>query len=131
MPYLIDSDILIDHLEAVPEITALVARLASAGIAISIISYMEAYQGILRSPDRSRAEASFEAFLAAAPVVPFSPAVARRCALLREELRRQGKQPRSRAMDLMIAATAIENGLTLVTRNVGDYADIPDLILYS
>lgn len=34
-------------------------------------------------------------------------------------------------MDLFIAATAIEHGLSLVTRNTRDYSDIPGLDLYS
>lgn len=57
-------------------------------------------------------------------------AVARRCAGLREMLRKQGKRVNQRAFDLLIAATAIEHGLTLVTRNTDDYEDIPGLKLY-
>jgi predicted nucleic acid-binding protein len=57
--------------------------------------------------------------------------VARRCAELREELRAERKRFRARALDLMIAATAIEHGLTLVTRNTDDYADIGGLDLYA
>jgi predicted nucleic acid-binding protein len=43
MPYLIDSHVVIDHLADVPESSALLARLAADGIAISIITYMEAF----------------------------------------------------------------------------------------
>jgi predicted nucleic acid-binding protein len=35
-----------------------------------------------------------------------------------------------RGFDILIAATAIEHGLTLVTRNIDDYADIPGIELY-
>jgi predicted nucleic acid-binding protein len=35
-----------------------------------------------------------------------------------------------RAFDLVLAATALEHGLTLATRNTKDYADIPALALY-
>jgi predicted nucleic acid-binding protein len=35
-----------------------------------------------------------------------------------------------RALDLLIAAPALEHQLTLVTRNLGDYNDIPGLDLY-
>ncbi|HZQ97841.1 MAG TPA: type II toxin-antitoxin system VapC family toxin [Chloroflexota bacterium] len=55
--------------------------------------------------------------------------VAERCARLRELLRRQGKQPRRRALDLTIAATAFQHGLTLVTRNTDDYEEVPGLTL--
>lgn len=37
---------------------------------------------------------------------------------------------RNRAFDLVIAATAIEHGLQLVTHNLADFADVPDLALY-
>jgi len=130
MAYLIDTDILIDHMDHHPEVGALIARLATVGVAVSIISYMEAYQGILRSPDRERAEARFEVLLAATPILPFSRAVARRCAELREELRRQDRRVRARALDLMVAATALQYDLTLVTRNIADYDDVPGLVLW-
>lgn len=36
---------------------------------------------------------------------------------------------RSRLIDLMIAATALEHGLTLATNNAADYRDIPGLLI--
>ena len=130
MAYLLDTDILIDQFAELPAAVELVGRLASAGIAVSIITYMEAYQGVLRSPDRQIAEAKFTDFMASVPVLPFSPSVARRCAELREDLRLGGKRVRARALDLLTAAIALEHQLTLVTRNSADYHDIPDLDLY-
>lgn len=131
MAYLLDTDILIDYLAGQPEATALIDRLAPDGISLSIISYMEAYQGVLRSAQRAQAEAELEAFLAVAPLLPFSVVIAQRCAALREELRLQGKRVRARALDLLVAATALEHDLTLITRNRDDYADIARLQLYS
>src|SRR6266487_3402376 len=127
MPYLIDSDVVIDHLADVPAATELLEQLASDGIAVSIITYMEAYQGVLRSPHPIRARKQFAAFLETVPVLPFSPDSAKRCAQLRETLHSEGKRVKARALDLMTAAIAIEHGLTLVTRNVADYTDIPNL----
>jgi tRNA(fMet)-specific endonuclease VapC len=130
MSYLIDSDWLIDHLENVPTATQLLQSLAPQGIAISIVTYMEVMQGILRNPDPRAAQARFESFLANVPVLPFSPPVAERCAGLRETLKQQNRRVNSRALDLINAAIALEYGLTLVTRNVGDYQDISGLIIY-
>jgi len=130
MRYLLDSDWLIDHLADNPEATQLLEQLTDQGITVSIISYMEAYQGVERSSDPSEANAKLEALLEAVPILPFSPAVARRCALLRETLRNQRKRVNQRALDLIIAATALEYDLTLVTRNTRDYDDIPDIKLY-
>jgi tRNA(fMet)-specific endonuclease VapC len=130
MPYLIDSDIVIDHLANVPEATQLLEGLAPAGIAISIITYMETYQGVSRSPDLQAAQEKFQAFLATVPVLPFSLPVAERCAMLRERLRREGKRVKARAFDIVNAAIALESELVLVTYNRKDYQDILDLKLY-
>lgn len=130
MAYLLDSNLVIPYLADDPATVPLVERLAPEGIAISVITYMEVYQGTLRSPDPQRAQEQFERFLAVVPTLPLSPAVARRCARLREELKGRGRRVRDRALDLVIAATALEHGLQLVTRNLADYADIPELALY-
>ncbi len=130
MPYLIDTDWVIDLLASVPEAIQLLDRLAQDGIAISIITYMEAYQGVERSPHPEEAQNKLSALLDSLPVVSLSPAVAQRCARLRETLRKQGKWVNARSLDLIIAATALEYNLTLVTRNTEDYADVPDLKLY-
>jgi len=63
-------------------------------------------------------------------VLPFSLTVAKRCAALREQLKKEQKRVKSRALDLINAAIAIEHNLTLVTRNTEDYKDIPGLELY-
>lgn len=130
MPYLIDSDVVIDHLADVPTATTLLEQLASDGIAVSILTYMESYQGVLRSPHQTRARRKFEAFLETVPVLPFSVVGAKRCAQLRETLHREGKRVKARTLDLMTAAIAIEHHLTLVTRNMEDYNDIRGLKLY-
>jgi len=45
-------------------------------------------------------------------------------------LEKEQKRVKSRALDLINAAIALERDLTLVTRNVEDYKDIPGLQLY-
>ena len=130
MPYLIDTDLVIDHLANIPEANQLLDQLAPEGIAISMITYMEVYQGVARSPHVQDARAKFQAFRRSVPVLPFSLSVAKRCAVLREQLKTEQKRVKARALDLINAAIALEHGLTLVTRNVKDYQDIPDLHLY-
>ncbi|HEU0022293.1 MAG TPA: type II toxin-antitoxin system VapC family toxin [Dehalococcoidia bacterium] len=130
MPYLIDSNLVIDLLESNPAAIQLLERLAEEGIAISIITYMEVFQGLERSSNRVEAKEKFQTFVTSVPVLPFSLAVAERCAQLRETLRLQNKRVNARALDLVIAATALELDLTLVTRNVEDFDDIPGLNFY-
>jgi tRNA(fMet)-specific endonuclease VapC len=127
---MIDSDVVIDHLADIPSTTTLLKQLATDGIAVSIITYMEAYQGVLRSPHPAKASKHFAIFLELVPVLPFTLADAKRCAQLRETQQREGKRVKTRALDLMIAATILEHGLTLVTRNVEDYDDIRGLNVY-
>ena len=91
---------------------------------------MEAYQGVVRSANVKEAQTKFQTFRRSVPVLPFSLSVAKRCASLRERLKQEQKRVKSRALDLMNAAIALEHDLTLVTRNVEDYQDIPDLKLY-
>jgi tRNA(fMet)-specific endonuclease VapC len=130
MPYLVDSNLVIDHLADVPEASQLLTELASDGIVMSIVTYMEAFQGVARSPEPDAAYDKFQAFTESVLILPFSFAVAERCARLRETLRSQDKRVNSRALDLIIAATALEYNLTLVTYNTEDFKDIPDLKLH-
>lgn len=130
MSYLIDSDWAIDHLADEPTAVALLDSLTADGLAISMVTYMEVFQGIARSPDESAATAKLQAFLAGVPVLPFTMEIAERCARLREGLKAQKKRVNSRALDLINAATALEHNLTFVTRNIDDYKDIPGLQLH-
>jgi predicted nucleic acid-binding protein len=47
------------------------------------------------------------------------------------ELRQRRAPVQHRALDLLIAATALTCDLELVTRNTRDFADVPGLRLYS
>jgi predicted nucleic acid-binding protein len=129
--YLVDSDWLIDYIAESPEAVELLERLAPVGVAFSIVSYMESYQGVARTTGPEEARRRLELILENIPVIPFSLSAARRCAELREQLRQHGKRVNQRALDLIIAATAIEFDLTLVTRNLDDFNDVPELKLYS
>ena len=89
MSYLLDSDVVIYHLGGIADAISLISRLAPDGIAISIVTYMEVYQSILRAPDPEVAEAKYSEFLSAVPIMPFQISTARRCAELREQLLRE------------------------------------------
>jgi predicted nucleic acid-binding protein len=131
VPYLIDSNCVILYLNGDPDIMSLLQRVRPDGLRISVVTYMEAFQGIERSTTTAETVAGFWAFLAVTPILPLSLPVARRCARLRETLRQRGRRVRSRDLDLIIAATALGYGLTLVTRNVQDSADVPGLAVHA
>lgn len=129
MPYLLDSDVLIYYIDGLDRVHVLVTEIANDGIAISSVSYMEAREGIGRSQDPRIAQFRLDDLLVTSPVIPFGRAEALRCADIRELLRSEGKRVRQRALDLMIAATALEHDLTLVTNNSADFQDVPGLRL--
>lgn len=130
MRYLVDSNWVIDNLLNMQAAVDLLDSLSADGFAVSIITYMEVYEGTLRAQATDALREAFRTFFTTAQVLPLSPAVARRCATLRQELRQQGKRVNARALDLVIAATAMEHNLELVSNNKADYGDIPGLTLY-
>ena len=130
MAYLLDTDIVIDHLAKDPTTVQLLNQLAATGLYVGIVTYIEVVQGILLQPNPMANRVVFEAFLVNVPLLHLTRGVADRCAAVRADLPRRQRRVRNRAMDLLVAATALEHGLTLVTRNKADYQDIPGLILY-
>ncbi len=99
--------------------------------AISAASLAELHFGVLVAPDtdeRARrsqrlgvVEASFDPF-------PVDAAVAREWGRLAAAVAERGGQPRRRAIDLVIAATANVEGVPLLTADADDLAIIDDLV---
>ncbi|MCA1723149.1 MAG: type II toxin-antitoxin system VapC family toxin [Thermomicrobia bacterium] len=130
MPYLLDTNVVIRHLNGDPDTCALVRKLTPDGIAVSTVTQMEAWEGVYRASDPQALEAGYQEFFNSILVIPFDSAIARRGARLRYDLRRHSTRKRERALDLQIAATALHHGLELVTYNDQDYDDIAGLALY-
>ncbi len=127
MTYLVDSDWVADYLDGRQPAVALLARLAPSGIAISLVTYGEIFEGIYYGHDPKRAEATFRAFLRSVPVLPINRSVMQRFARIRGELR--GRRLLIPDPDLLIAATALHNRLILISRNRRHFERIPDLQL--
>jgi hypothetical protein len=94
---------------------------------VSVVSVGELRRGIERVRDPRR-RADLEAFLSALRarlgprVLAFDAAVAERCGRLTARLAAAGRT--APAIDSLIAATALEHDLTMVTRNAGDFAGL-------
>ena len=128
MKYLVDSDYVADFLKGRSAVTDLLNTLFQDGIAISIITFAEVYEGIYYGHNRPHYTHIFQRFLQGVSVLGITRSIARQYARMRGELGRKGQlidQP-----DLFIAATAIEHDLLLVTRNLKDFGRLPDLKLY-
>jgi toxin FitB len=98
--------------------------------AISVASLAELHFGVLVAADEDERavrtqrlgaiESTFDA-------LPITAAVAREWGRLAAAVSRRGGQPRRRAIDLAIAATANVNQVPLLTSNTADFAMISDL----
>lgn len=122
MRLILDTNVLID---------GLVPTGSGDEAAISMATLAELRFGVLiaRTPEsrvaRMRVLSSAESALAALPV---DDVVASSYALLATKTVAAGRQPRARAFDLLIAATAHAHGAALVTRNTGDFAGLDDVL---
>ncbi|MHB8646760.1 MAG: type II toxin-antitoxin system VapC family toxin [Thermomicrobiales bacterium] len=129
MKYLVDSDWVIDYLNAQPQTIATLQRLEPDGLAISIITYAEVYEGILYSRDPAQGHRGFRQFLRGVDVLPLTRRITHRFGAVRGSLPRQIRNQVG-DMDLLIAATALHHGLTMITNNLRDYQHVPGLVFY-
>jgi toxin FitB len=120
MRALLDTSVLIEGEEPPADIEA----------AISVVSLVELHFGVLVAANDERAariqrlgtiESTFDP-------LPIGADVAREWGRLAAAVTNRGGQPRRRAIDLALAATANVHGVPLLTHNVGDYQIISDLI---
>lgn len=128
MTYLVDSDWVADWLAGTASAIRLLSTLSQDGLAISLVTYGEIYEGIYfgRDPDKSRQ--IFHKFLRGVDILPLTRRIMQRFARIRGDLRHKGQLISD--PDILIAATAIHHDLTLLTRNVKDFQRIPELKLY-
>ena len=100
-------------------------------LAISAISLAELHYGVLmaQSPDaRATRLARLSGLQKRFDPLPVDEAVADSYGRLAARLVGLGRQPRGRAVDLLIAATAHAHAATLYTRNADDLRGLDDLI---
>ena len=103
-------------------------RIDAAGpelLAVCSIVKAELHFGALKSQAQVRTLSLQQHFLSRFKSLPFDDAAASAYGRIRSELERRGTP--NGANDLMIAAIAITNRLTLVTHNVGEFSRIADL----
>lgn len=122
---LLDTSVVID-LEAVP------ATILPIEVAISSITLAELAAGPHATADpaeRSRRQDRLQRTEAVFDPLPFDADAARAYGRIFAAVARAGRKPRgARAVDLLIAATALAGQLPLYTRNPDDFEAIDDLV---
>jgi len=120
--YLLDSDVLIDISRNKPAAIDYVDTLPDPWM-ISQVTAMELLVGA-----RDKREIAYlDQFLSSYPIVPLSASLGVRAYRL---LMDYAKSHGLHVFDSLVAATALEQGLTLVTRNQRHFAMIDKLILH-
>jgi tRNA(fMet)-specific endonuclease VapC len=131
MRYLVETDVAIDWLNGHPRAEPLRPLLfggAGERLGLSAMSYGEIYEGIYYGRDARRAQQGFFRFLRLVEVLPLTRLILRRFARIRGDLRNRGLLIGD--ADTLIAATALQHGLTLVTQNQRHFGRVPGLQTY-
>ena len=125
MAFLLDTNVAIDLRDGEPVVTGKVAAFQGA-ILMSIVTRVELEGGVYRDPAFVTVRrARLDAMLSAIPTLAFDDLAAETYGALVASV---GYSPR-KLLDRMIAAQALVHRATLVTRNGGDFADVPGLNL--
>ena len=128
MASVIDSSVLIDVERGRVVLGVLLEGRGDRGIAMAAITAAELLHGVHRlraSKRKTRAEAVVETLLSSIPVIPFDLVCARAHARLGAGLARRGITVGTH--DLMIGATALARGLSVITSDQRSFPRIPGL----
>lgn len=128
MTHLVDTDWIIDALAGVPAALVPIQQQAPSGLSVSIVTLGEVFEGAYHYPNPQQHLAGFRRFLSGFTVVGLSDPIMQLFAQTRHTLRRQGNLIPD--LDLLIGATAVHHGMTIMTRNRRHFSRIPGLQLY-
>lgn len=127
MAYLIDTDILIYSIKKYPQVQDKFKENENVPKFVSVISYGELVFGAKKSQAVEKNLAIAHHVAEIFPVIEISKAIIETFAGMKAELQRHGLPISD--MDLLIAATALTNNLTLVSNNEKHFSRVPGLIL--
>ena len=123
MAFLLDTDVAIHLRDGDPAVTEKVAALDDA-VLLSIVTRVELEGGVYRDPAHSQVRrVRLDTILAAIPTLTFDDAAADAYGAIVAS----AGYSRRKLLDRMIAAQALVHRASLVTKNAGDYADVPGL----
>ncbi len=106
-----------------PQVAERFAQCFEGDVVLSAITLAELEYGVTVSGDPRAARRALEALVARVPVLPLNAAAARAYGPVRAATRER----KADALDKLIAAHAIAEDLTVVTRNARDFSAYPGL----
>ena len=123
--FVLDTNTVIDFFRGKGRVAERLLAVPPSEIGLPAITVYETWVGVLGSRNATKRQSQFIEFLAVIEVLPFDAATSRRAAEIRLALERRGES--IGPMDTLIAATALEAGGTLVSRNVSEFGRVPEL----
>ncbi|MDR4504418.1 MAG: type II toxin-antitoxin system VapC family toxin [Candidatus Scalindua sp.] len=129
MKYLIDTDWAIHYLNGKQNIVDQLIALRKEGLAISVTSLAEVYEGVYYSLDPKSSQEGLNNFLKLVSVLPDSDEIAKIFGKVRGGLRKKGELIDN--FDLMIASTALHHNLTVLTNNCKHFEKVDELEIIS
>lgn len=127
--YLVDTDWIIHYLNGQKKIVEKLASLRKEGLAISIISLAELYEGIYYSAKPVENEKGLDDFLTGISILGIDEDV---CKIFGKERGRMRQEKRLIGdFDLLIAATCLYYNLTLLTNNKKHFKVMEELNILS
>ncbi len=127
--YLVDTDWVIHYLHGVESVVRRLDDLTPDDLGVSIISLAELYEGIPNSVNPQDDERGLVDFLFDVPIVDLDEATCRIFGRERARLRADGNLIGD--LDLLIGATALRHGLTILTNNRRHFERIEGLTVES
>lgn len=103
----------------------------TARVAVSTITVAELASGLNATSDpveRARRQERFERVLTTYSPIAYSSTAARLYGALCDSLRQDGRSPRPRRFDLLIASVAGDLGVPVLTRNPDDFTGIHEVV---
>ncbi|MBI4580561.1 MAG: type II toxin-antitoxin system VapC family toxin [Planctomycetes bacterium] len=127
MRYLLDTNTCIAHLKSPPQsrVTRRLAEIEPGGAVLCSVVKAELIYGALRSREVDRNRRQLDRFFGSLVSLPFDDRAAEAYGRIRSELAAMGTPIGPN--DLMIAAIARANDLTLVTHNTSEFGRVPGL----
>jgi len=127
MGLLLDSDVIIDHLNNKSDYLSSIINISKEDLYISIINWSEIMYGIKKSEDPIKATKQFNGFIfdLNIKILELDLKTADKFIDLKISLEKKGT--RLEDFDLIIGATAIVNDLTLITKNIKHFSRISEV----